>query len=278
MHISLYSHTLDTLPQNRSVTFDELAALLTLWLPTPPGGKADLPAWSPAQLAGARRAANVVDLSCFVLDVDDGTTIEQGRALWPGLARIMHTSWSHHEMHPKFRLVFPLAQPCPRAKWEACWYTLAVRAKAAGIRLDEKCKNPDRIYYLPAVSPESPYRTSDVRPGAYLTLDYDRLTDPDAVRRRVAAQRVTPIRWRAPGKRDYLDPVVREDVAKLGGFEISDNRAIHGECPRCSRRSVWYFITPTNMAWASCNHRATCGWRGPLAMLDRNGATTNVPG
>lgn len=87
------------------------------------GAKATLPCWAPATFKpGARRnSKGVTELSCLVLDYDDGTDPESASAIWESWFHILHTSWSHTDERPRFRLVLPLASPCPIGFWPRLW-------------------------------------------------------------------------------------------------------------------------------------------------------------
>jgi predicted RNA-binding Zn-ribbon protein involved in translation (DUF1610 family) len=263
--VSTIRHCRDTFPTDHLVSVGELFEKLTTFRRAPRGGKDYLPAWIPARFDGKRSKKTVIEVSCFVLDIDDGTTIAQGMALWPQYQRAMHTSWSHSSGLPKFRLVFPLAEPVPAPRWKAAWGHLAAEALKAGVKLDPKCKNPDRIYYLPAINPERSERAAVAfTEGDLLRVDWRSLPDVDRVRRALN-QRFVP---RTPGQRDYRDPMVREQLAGEIGAHTDGERAFHGRCPQCGERSVWFLLEPDRWLGAKCNHEKTCGWEGPLRALE----------
>lgn len=253
----------DTWPVTKDLSFDRLAELLTTFRPYPPGGKDTLPAWIPAWFSGKRAKRNVLVVSCFVLDIDDGTTIAQGMSLWPGYCKILHSSWSHRPEAPKFRIVFPLAEEVPQSHWKRTWLHLSTKARLEGIHLDPKCCNPDRIYYLPAVSDCSSQRIGVAMPGEPLSVNWRSLPDVDEIRSAKAKQFYRPVE----GQLEWRDPAVRKAFAIRLGYELDDERAFHGTCPSCGRKSVWFFLDPTSRSSAECNHRLTCGWRGGLGGL-----------
>lgn len=266
MNISLIRNCRDTHPWQKMMTFDELARMLTTFRPAPAMGKDALPAWLPASFSGKRCARNVIEVCAFVLDIDDGTTLSRGMDLWQGHAKILHTSWSHTPEKPKFRIVFPLAEPVPASHWKRTWLELSRRARASAVTLDVKCCNGDRIYYLPATSPESDQRVGVAMPGRPLEVDWRSLPDIDALRK----ERHVRYYAKPPSGPDYKDAADRERLAtRIGATMSGDNRAHHITCPQCGEHSVWYFIDPERMTWARCNHRLTCGWEGPLDRLDR---------
>jgi hypothetical protein len=67
------------------------------------------------------------------------------------------------------------------------------------------------------------------------------------------------------------EPSVRRDIAKelrasIGGTEDREY-ASHVACPKCARRSAWFWISPGRAAHARCKHKNSCGWRGSLLTL-----------
>ena len=109
--------------------WDGLAGLLTKFLRYP-GRRLDLPSdrkgrrvdcWSPAVYAAdtARRAAKaVIEVTCLVLDFDDGTAPGEAAAAFRNWWHLGHTSWSHGvEGKAAFRLVLPLLYPVPASVW-----------------------------------------------------------------------------------------------------------------------------------------------------------------
>lgn len=120
--------------------------------------KATLPCWAPATFApGARRnSKGVTELSCLVLDYDDGTDVDGASTVWSPWFHIVHTSWSHTPAQPRFRLVLPLARPCPIAFWPRLW---AWAEDQCGHEIDPACKGAARMWTLPALpSPDHPHR------------------------------------------------------------------------------------------------------------------------
>jgi len=239
-----------------------------------------LPAWSPATFDPAWRLnVNARDVSALVLDYDDGTPIEQARETWGRWAYALHTSWSHTDAAPRFRVVVPLATPCPAARWPRVWRWAADRAP----EIDPACKDASRLYYLPAVASDlSPWH-AETGDGDPLDLDPAALPDPapDTRPRKPAPTRTAhPVRTRrAPlpddtrlrelGRLLRSDRGAREHLARSLGAEVTGSppRADRVTCPACGRPSVWWWIEPGPMAGAACKHRHTCGWRGSLADL-----------
>lgn len=118
------------------------------------GAKETLPCWAPATFKpeAKRSSRNVLELSCLVLDYDDGTTPDEARAIWEQYFHIVHTSWSHTPESARFRLVLPLARPCPVAFWPRLW---AWAEEHCGHTIDPACKGASRMWTLPAVPTEA---------------------------------------------------------------------------------------------------------------------------
>lgn len=240
--------------------------------------KRHLPAWTPCLWKPrARRSAGsnvhlVEHVSCAVLDYDAGETIAAASARFADWPHIIHTSFSHTPDAPRFRLVLPLARPCPTALWPLAWPEVAARA---GL-VDTKCKDVGRIYFVPAIRVEDQPHEAHVEDpgGALFDLDLDRLAAlvPTAAPRpvRAAPRQVSPRRQaREINERLKTDPGARARAAAELGAHLVGDRATRIRCPSCGRNDVWYFITPREggMRGAACNHANSCGWSGWLDEL-----------
>lgn len=84
------------------------------------------------------------------------------------------------------------------------------------------------------------------------------------------------LRDRAIGVRLASDPASRERIAAEVGAELAgsgdDRRAVHAPCPACGQQSAWFYLSPSRLRRARCNHRNTCGWTGTLDELLVRGA------
>ena len=134
------------------------------------GEKERLPGWVPAIMKGPdltmrRCSENVEALSCIVLDLDKGEPLDRCIDLAAGLQAIAHTSWSHRPDYPKARLVLPLAEPAPAAKWPTVWGAAARWAASRSLTVDPQCKDPSRLYFLPAVPTGIPERRREFHAG-----------------------------------------------------------------------------------------------------------------
>jgi hypothetical protein len=292
--VSHVSRASDVEPRAHVVQWGALARRLTAEPPVradlcPPDAtperlralKARLPAWIPAAFAaGARRTSEgVTAVHLLVLDYDDGSPPAEERERWSAYAHAGHTSWSHDRAHPKFRIALPLARAVSPVRWGRVFeWALGV----SDLRIDAATRNPDRIFFLPALRSVSAPWSSWVHRGPWLDLDPEDLPPTSAElemsRRAKIAEglRARPVRpEHADRHRRRLlreDPVTRRELADRLGARISDRSsgpvAYDVTCPGCGQRSVWFPIVPVRMTGARCNHGRTCGWSGPLSDLD----------
>ena len=164
--VVFYDGARDNLPKSALVSAAELEMHLCfprIWN----RAKVDVPAWSPVRMAegATRAAANVLQVSMLVLDCDAGESIEVLEALGDEYIRLGHTSWSHRPEHPKARLIFPFATPCPAEHWSRVWSAAAKWAGEHGVTVDAATKDPSRLYFLPYV----PWQAAE--PGGNVHLE-----------------------------------------------------------------------------------------------------------
>ena len=165
--LSAFDNAWDTAPKPRTTSVEGLVRALTRFPVIPTANKLALPAWSPARFeAGRPRCAEaVLDVSCLVLDHDEGDP-DAALAAWSGLFAVAHSTWSHTLAAPRFRVVVPLARPVPAARWARAWAWAIERAPGA----DSVCKDASRLYFRPAVpAPDAP-RFARVQPGELLEI------------------------------------------------------------------------------------------------------------
>ena len=245
------------------------------------GTKTRLPCWSPVRChpASTRGVPAVEHVTCLVLDYDDGTAIDAAVAPWTDWPLLVATTWSHTREAPRFRVVLVLDRPVPAELWPRAWAWAAERAAGT---VDPACKDPSRLYLLPALrGPRAPYRRVVHDPGGQLLdLDWERL--PPAEPARTPHVEADPATHRA---RPPADPsrararkVLRRDgearrrAAEWLSARISGRRAERATCPACGRASVWFWIEPGALSTAQCHHKNSCGWWGHLdELLDAHG-------
>ena len=236
-----------------------------------------LPCWSPIRCRPAMtRGIDAVELvTCLVLDYDDGTTIDDAVVPWLDWPFAVATTWSHRPGGPRFRLVLVLDRPVPAEAWPRVWHWAAARAVG---QVDPACKDPSRIYALPAVrAPDAPYERRVHDPGGYLiNVDWERLPEPAIApppRAPAPARRPPSDAARASARRVLKrDAGARRRAAEFLGAALRSRRAEKVRCPACSRPSVWFWLEPGAQSTAQCNHKGSCGWWGHLdELLDASG-------
>ena len=112
--------------------------------------KKDFRLWAPLLFrpGGKRETADVVHVSCLVLDYDDGSPLEEANDVWRPWFHIIHTTWSHTPTHPKFRVVLPLARPVAPDAFVHVWRWAEDRT---GFAIDPTGKGVARAYAIPVV-------------------------------------------------------------------------------------------------------------------------------
>lgn len=280
MIVSFFEHARNPRPLTREISWARLAVSLRTFRPIQ-GTKDDrlgtCPLWSPCRFreGGRRSLGDAVEVSLLVLDYDDGATIDDALGSWPGLEAVAHTSWSHTEELPRCRLVLPLAYPLPVEAWSELYGEVVADA-------DRACRDPSRAYFLPAIGAGGPHRAK-YRPGERLDLTVayagaearlQKAAEDKAARQRLARSRARDVYQSADDldrevrRRLRVDPDARERLALDNGAKIIERpsgRIAKGvACPACGRPSVMWYLDPTKKASASCHHKNSCGWYGPL--------------
>jgi hypothetical protein len=248
-------------------TWEQLQALFTQGPELPDEtDKLSLPAWSPAAYRpGVRRSAAAVEsLDFLVLDYDEGETIAGAVERWGRWAGCYHTSWSHTSAAPKFRAILPLAEPVPGAEWDRAWEWAA---SYDGRRLDTKCKDPSRIYILPAFKRSCADRGVGVfGRRRWLRIPWRGIERPPVrVRRPWKPPRIEAA-WQveAAQRRALMEPRCREELGVALGGQLRAGRVGGVPCPVCGRRSVWWLVSPSRLYQARCNHLNSCGFEAHL--------------
>lgn len=115
LHISAFDNAFDNQPRGQDTSLAAFVRALTTFPVISAANKLDLPAWSPARFAAGteRKSRNVIDVSALVFDHDEGDP-NAALAGWAGCIAVVHSTWSHTERAPRFRVVVPLATPSRR--------------------------------------------------------------------------------------------------------------------------------------------------------------------
>ena len=122
--------------------------------------KLDAPGWLPVRmLPGSthRKADQIAAVWALVLDLDQD--VESIESLWQSvraqqLEAMAHTTYSHTLQTPKARVVFPFSEECPADRWAEVWAAGQRWASTWGATLDTACRDPSRLYFLPAAPVE----------------------------------------------------------------------------------------------------------------------------
>lgn len=175
---TIWSSLSNPLGRRRETTWAELLADRWWTQPAQLTDKLQSKGWSPATFAGDKRAkAGVEQVYALVLDYEavEGETpasVEDALDLWQGLRLLLHTSYSHAPDRPRFRVILPLTRPVTGPEYSLLWRWAASRCAEAGHPIDEACRDPSRLWFLPAIPPggEASYR---VERGAGGDLDVE---------------------------------------------------------------------------------------------------------
>ena len=93
-------------------------------------------------------------LYLLVLDLDDGTPLDDLRPRLEPYEWVAYTTHSHTEAKPKYRVIVLLACPVPAAAWGNFWYSAVAHLTGRKLVVDAQAKDPARFYFWPACPPE----------------------------------------------------------------------------------------------------------------------------
>lgn len=238
--------------------------------------------------AGARRGSRGIQVATGLgLDFDHLPT-ERAAAVVRrldelGLASLVVSTFSHQAEGDEdncFRVLLHVSRPLKVAEYARVH--AAVNADLGG-HADPKAKDAARLWYRPTCPASRASRAIyHWRDGAAVDVD-------GMLARRVVPEEgpATPSVRRPPRAvvapydaarqlaihRLNTEPSVRRNAAEVLGAKVHENRAERVHCPRCGRRSVWFWLNPGEMNTARCDHLNSCGWWGRLdELLDAAGA------
>jgi KaiC/GvpD/RAD55 family RecA-like ATPase len=170
----------------RRMTWDALFADLSK---VQPFRGDDHPGWSAAVFRDDRRAkAGVLRVTAACLDYDNGTPPETVLERWRGMFGLLHTTRSHTEAKPRFRIVLPLSRPVSWFEWEGLWSRLNAHAQG---NLDGQAKDASRFWFMPGIRDDGEFFAKRLE-GVPLDVD-EWLARPAPVEHRSAP---TPTRER----------------------------------------------------------------------------------
>lgn len=125
----------------------------------------------PAELCTGyhRKRSAVVDRSAIVLDADypEADFLDKVQDSFP-YAALIHSTWSHTELNPRYRLIIPLDRPVERDDYER---VAQVLMEDFGVsQFDASAAIPNQFSYLPAAEDPDQFEAL-VLPGQPLPLD-----------------------------------------------------------------------------------------------------------
>lgn len=113
--------------------------------------KDEVPLFSPITPADfnnlQRGNAYVGTVNAMVLDFDQGQPLDEIMQALKPLGYWGHTTHSHTDEKPKFRVILPLSAPVPASEWREFWESFI---EDTGLQVDKACKDPARVFYLPS--------------------------------------------------------------------------------------------------------------------------------
>jgi len=112
--------------------------------------KRDLRLWSPVRYRDGcteRGSDAVSHLSCLVLDHDRPMRIQDAIAPFEGHFLLWHSTWSHREGVPKFRIILPLSVAVPASEWDKVW---SWAYRESGGEIDRSMSGTGTTYAMPA--------------------------------------------------------------------------------------------------------------------------------
>jgi hypothetical protein len=244
MHVSLFAHWKDNVPESGALSWEEFCdhVLLNGVQAARVAEKNQTPAFSPVEYAkGATRGnEGVIAVHAAVLDYDAITTSDTVRILeyLKDIKGAVYSTFSHGKKsrHSRdlaisgsdagshsFRVVLPLDRPVPASEWPSFWLRLQ---SLLPVPSDPSCKDPARIYGLPYTPAEfleeSFFERNDNGPALpvaeVLALPLPSVAGSALHSTGVKADRLDPKHARAHGKR--LANSKHPETAQIGRWII----------------------------------------------------------
>lgn len=224
--------------------------------------------WAPCTFIARRRKSDVIAIHGMVYDIDSGLEFDAHKE-FSQFDYIAHTSWSHSEKLHKWRLILPLKRSIPCDEWKFAWAAGSEKFKLyTGSAADHACKDASRAYHVAGCTKQNKHLYQSVinKTGRRFALTYIK-TPPPA--------KMKPRKYKTFNVEEFDNyhkaapsPKEREEIAHRIGAQIIDGTARKGTCPRCSKKSIWFYIDVCGPNYiARCNHLKSCGWEGSLRDL-----------
>jgi hypothetical protein len=136
--------------------------------------------WAPVQVQGGYLAlANFIGGHAVVVDVDDGTTLEQLIAAFDGLYVLTHSTFNATAQSPRWRVIVMLDRPTASVEQhDRVWRWLAAKIEAVGGRPEYGARDATHPWAVPAVPPSGHYVAHVLR-GAFAEVDEALATIPN---------------------------------------------------------------------------------------------------
>jgi RecA-family ATPase len=105
---------------------------------------------------GYRKDDNVLEINQLFFDIDDsqGKTFEDLTELISQFAGVIHTTFSHEETNPRYRIALPLSRPVLAHEWVRIRENFLLFNPEINKLIDHACKEPSRAFYLFSAPPE----------------------------------------------------------------------------------------------------------------------------
>lgn len=167
LSVTAFDNENDNIPQQHQRTWGDLCKRLSKSQLR--NKKTGTRTWSPTlyKLGVTRGNTGVESISCAVIDIDNGTPLQDVVAKIDGYAYLAHSSFRHTEDHPKYRVVLPLNKPSMADQWAAHWTRINYWLGAIN---DPATKDAARIYFIPC-HPSGGNHFIEVGQGKPLDID-----------------------------------------------------------------------------------------------------------
>jgi len=212
--------------------------------------KTDAPGWSPATYEDDARGARVEAVACLVFDVDGPLPELSADVSW-----FAHTTHSHTDAAPRWRVVVLTDRPHAPEEHEGVWRSVA---GVLGIVPDEATKDASRFYWAPSHAPGSPCETRHAIGRSVALGGLARSLTVDGVAVRPRGEPPTPLEPRpelgappAPPRKsvEFLPSSAPIDLESLrarvsamagGASKVKMQTLVNfGDLPRQGSRNAW---------------------------------------
>lgn len=170
MHFTLWPSLTETSGGHAEITWESFLSFVSS--PQVAADKKLLEGWSPAKFMGDRRARAACELvSAIVLDDDaSGLTLESVCGVWGGFEGVIHSSFSHTDEAPKWRIVLRCSRDMTPDEHARVWALVSAHACGRGQPVDEATRDPSRLWFVPGHAEGAPFVVS-VMAGHVIDVD-----------------------------------------------------------------------------------------------------------